>query len=77
MVELAELLQPSIPVFINTIYAVLGKNFGAVKKFMIGTRCTVTKNYLCLATKIFTDKLSVLRNFRSPLSAARFTLCRA
>ena len=32
---------------------------------------------ICLTTKIFPDKLSVLRNIRSPLSAARFTRCRA
>ena len=30
-----------------------------------------------LATKIFPDKLSVLRNVRSPFPAARFILCRA
>ena len=30
-----------------------------------------------LASKIFPDKLSVLRNVRSPFSAARFILCRA
>ena len=32
---LAELLQPSILVFVSTIYAVLSKNFGAVMKFML------------------------------------------
>ena len=33
--------------------------------------------FLCLATKISPDKISVLRNVRSPFSAARSILCRA
>ena len=36
VVELGELLQPSIPVFFfSTIYAVLSKDFGAVMKFLL------------------------------------------
>ena len=35
VVELAELLQPSIPVVVSTIYALLSKNCGAVKEFML------------------------------------------
>ena len=38
----------SIPVFVRTICAVLSKNFGTVMKIHVGTRCTVTKNYLCV-----------------------------
>ena len=34
VVELAGLLQPSIPVVVSTIYAVPSKNFGAVMKFV-------------------------------------------
>ena len=33
-VELADSLQPSIPVFVSTIYAMLSKKFCAVMKFM-------------------------------------------
>ena len=36
VVELSELLQPSIPVFfVSTIYTVLSKDFGVVLKFML------------------------------------------
>ena len=35
------------------------------------------KLFMCLATKIFPNKLYVLRNLRSPFSDARFILCRA
>ena len=42
-------------------------------KFMLELVALLRRiNYLCVATKISPDKLSVLRNVRSPLSAALF-----
>ena len=48
VVELVELFQPSIPVFVCTIYAVLSKNFWCRDEIHVGTRCTFTKNDLCV-----------------------------
>ena len=44
MIELAELLHPSIPVFVSTIYAMPSKNFGAVMKFMLELVPLLRKN---------------------------------
>ena len=73
MGELGELLQPSILVLVSTIYAVLSKSLGAVVKFMLELVALLRRIIcVCVATKISPDKLSVLRNARSPLSAALF-----
>ena len=48
VVELADLLQPSISVFGSTIHAVLSKKFCAVVKFMLELDALLRRIFLCV-----------------------------
>ena len=79
VVELAELLQPIDPCFRpHDLRSTLSKNFGTVMKIHVGTRCTVTKNYLCVwRRRSLPTSNQWFGTFVSPFSATPFILCRA
>ena len=72
--RLSYFIQVSIPDLGNTIYSVSSTIFFTVMKFVLDLAALLRSIIYVFATKIFPDKVSALRNVRSPFSAARFIL---